>query len=345
MFKKFYLDWIKKSEEKGLFDKCPVKKIHPFEYGLEYIGIDKDVLNPKEELLQYIRKNVADSYEYFTPQKLSYYEFNNDSNLLRFESSIKSPFDENNIVRANFFSSEDKKNAIIVVPHWNANGQNYDKICSWLRKLNFTSLRLVMPYHEERDPIGPQDSTYMVSANIGATIQAMRQCIHDIRNCIDWLMISGYQTIAILGASLGSCATAIAAYHDSRIKGFFANFMSSYFGDVVWTGASTAHIRKSLEGNVTLEELREFWLLNSPIAFVDKIKLYNPGLKQMLIIGKYDTTFLYNLSQILMEEYNNYRIDYRKKILPCGHYSLGKNIFAIIDSYLIISFLNSLFKN
>jgi hypothetical protein len=345
MLKKIYLDWINKLEEKGLNDKGPVKKVHPFEYGLEYLGIDKDILNPKEELLHYVRKNIDNSSEYFTPPKLNYYEFNTESNLLRFESSLTSPFNENNIVRANFFKSRDKKNAIIVVPHWNANGQNYDKICSWLSKLNFTSLRLVMPYHEERDPIGPQDSTYMVSANIGATIQAMRQCIHDIRNCIDWLVISGYKNIAIMGASLGSCAAAIAAYHDSRIKGFFANFMSSYFGDVVWTGASTAHIRKSLEGNVTLEELREFWLLNSPVAFVDKIKIYNPGLRQMLVIGKYDTTFEIELSKIIINSLINRKNNFGFKILPCGHYSLGKSVFAVIDSFLIISFFNSLFKN
>jgi len=345
MLKKIYLNWILKKEQEGVLQKASSKKIHEFDWGLEYLGLDKNASDPKSELINYTKRNLVESKNYFSPPRVGYVEFDNGNNFIRFESNIKSSFPCNNIVKAKYFPSNEKKNAIIVVPHWNADGDKYDKLCNWLRKISFSSLRLVMPYHEERDPFGPPDSTWMVSANIGLTIQAMRQCVHDIINCADWLISIGYKRIAIMGASLGSCAAFIASVHDPRIIGFFANFISSYFGDVVWTGNSTKHIRLSVEKSITQDDLRIMWLLNSPIAFIDKIEEYNPLLKQFYIIGKYDTTFRFDLSEKIINAIEKKKLAIIYKILPIGHYSLGSGIFALMDAYFFISFFNKIFTN
>jgi hypothetical protein len=42
------------------------------------------------------------------------------------------------------------------------------------------------------------------------------------------------------------------------------NHVSMYFSDVIWTGLSTEHIRKGLVGEVTQDQLREYWSVISP---------------------------------------------------------------------------------
>jgi dienelactone hydrolase len=59
---------------------------------------------------------------------------------------------------------------------------------------------------------------YAVSANIGRTLDAVRQGVVDIRCSLDWLEQQGYTDLGIVGTSLGSCYAFIAAAHDQRIR-------------------------------------------------------------------------------------------------------------------------------
>ena len=79
-------------------------------------------------------------------------------------------------------------------------------------------------------------------ANIGRTLDSVRQGVVDIRSCLDWLQQQGYQNLGVVGTSLGSCYAFIASAHDSRIRVAAFNHASTYFADVVWTGQSTRHI-------------------------------------------------------------------------------------------------------
>ena len=69
----------------------------------------------------------------------------------------------------------------------------------------------------------------------------------DIRCCIDWLEDQGYEQFGVLGTSLGSCYAFLASAHDKRIRVNAFNHASTAFGDVVWAGQSTRHIRQALE--------------------------------------------------------------------------------------------------
>jgi hypothetical protein len=252
-----------------------------------------------------------------------------------------------------YYPVKDKHSIIIVVPHWNAPPESYDKICLQLQKIKFPCLRMTLPYHDTRGNGEKESSTLMVSPNIGRTIQAMQQSVRDILSSIDWLENQGYRNIGIMGASIGSCCGFIAACHDPRVNGFFANLMSSYFGDVVVTGISTKHIKDSFDKHnlEVAEELKitdpmvhEALMLNSPIAFVDKIRLYNPKLKQFIMSGKYDTTFLFRLTKLILDDYKLNGINFKSIVLPCGHYSLGKYWFKYIDGWYIYRFFSSIFK-
>jgi hypothetical protein len=347
-----YRKWIDKNEFKGFATHADIKTKHDFNWGLEYLGIQDPGKNPFMTLTKFNENQIKNSKSFFVPPVLSPNKYQLTENILTFPSSIITQIENNNLVRMQYYPSEDKENIIIVVPHWNASGSTYNRICLKLQKIGFTSLRVILPYHDERGSGEIESSTNMVSANVGRTINAMQQSIQDILSSVNWLENQGYKRIGVMGSSIGSCSGFIAACHDPRINGFFANLMSSYYGDVVWTGLSTKHIKLSYDiynqscekgSELSQDMIRESFILNSPIAFVDKINFLNPTLKLCIMSGRYDTTFLFKYTKQILQAFDEYKIKYRSSILPCGHYSLGKFWFQYIDAFYIYTFFKSLF--
>ena len=348
-----YRKWISDLEWKGFSKHASFKTTHDFDWGLKYLGLNEDSNDPVHDIMEYTRFQIEHSDSYFIPPKLNPEDYNLENGQLSFPSSIRTHIENNNTARMELYPAKNSENIIIVVPHWNAPSESYDKICRLFQKINFSSLRVNLPYHRPRDNGEEESSTLMVSANIGMTIQAMQQSVRDILSAVNWLELQGYKRIGIMGSSIGSCCAFLAACHDRRINGFFANLMSSYFGDVVWTGLSTHHIKDSIDDHnssqpsqtpVTQRILHDIFMLNSPVAFVDKIRIYNHGLKQFIVSARYDTTFLFELTGLQLNAYKEKGIPYSCKVLPCGHYSLGKSVFKYIDAFYIYLFFKKLFK-
>ena len=111
------------------------------------------------------------------------------------------------------------KQAIIVMPQWNADAFSHNSLCTIFNKMGISALRLSKPYHDIRRPVELERSDYAVSANIGRTISACRQAVVDIRCCLDWLEEQGYEHFGVLGTSLGSCYAFLASAHDARLQG------------------------------------------------------------------------------------------------------------------------------
>ena len=160
--------------------------------------------------------------------------------------------------------------AAIVLPHWNASATQHNALCAGMAKLGISALRLSLPYHDYRMPAELERADYAVSSNIARTIDATRQAVIDTRSCVDWLEREGYESIGVVGTSLGSCYAFLASVHDPRLKVNVFNHCSTYFADVVWEGLSTQHIRQSLEPAVTLEQLREAWMAISPPMYIER---------------------------------------------------------------------------
>src|SRR5215472_14249324 len=179
--------------------------------------------------------------------------------FLRFTSPGKTPYPENNLANARWFPARGRR-AIVLLPHWNSDAIAYLGLCRVLNLLGIAVLRLSMPYHDIRMPREIKRADYAVSANIGRTIDAVRQGVVDIRCCLDWLEQQGYSRLGVVGTSLGSCYAFIAAAHDARIRVAGFNHASTYFADVVWHGQSTRHIRQGIEPQLGLEALRKVWL-------------------------------------------------------------------------------------
>ncbi len=228
------------------------------------------------------------------------------------------------------------RRAVLVLPQWNAGPDGHVGLCRLLNRFGLSALRLTLPYHDARRPAELNRADYIVSANVGRTLQACRQAVMDARRAIAWLAGEGYDRIGILGTSLGSCLSLLTAAHEPRIRAQALNHISPYFADVVWRGLSTTHVRAALEGSVPLDQLRRMWLPISPQVYLDRIT----DKKTLLVYARYDLTFPVDLSRELVGEFQRRGVPHELAVLPCGHYSTGITPFKYLDGFMLARFLD-----
>jgi hypothetical protein len=269
--------------------------------------------------------------------------------FLRFTSPIQTRYPENDTVNARWYPAPAgsqkgrPKQAIIVMPQWNADAFSHNALCTLFNKFGISALRLSKPYHDIRRPAELERSDYAVSSNIGRTTAACRQAVIDIRCCLDWLEAQGYQQFGVLGTSLGSCYAFIAAAHDARIEVCAFNHASTQFGDVVWTGQSTRHIRAAFEdAGLSQEDVRAVFRAVSPTSYMDQFAAHS---KRVLVVhATYDLTFLEEFSLDVLKNFDRLGVDYVSKVLPCGHYTTGETPYKYLDGWYLGSFVYQAFK-
>ena len=93
---------------------------------------------------------------------------------------------ENNVVWAKITESGSLDQVMVIFHHWNANSRN-PQIASFFSKRGITVVEIAMPYHFERSRPGSLYADYMLSSNLGRTIQSVRQAVWDGRLLIRWL--------------------------------------------------------------------------------------------------------------------------------------------------------------
>ncbi len=260
--------------------------------------------------------------------------------FLRFTSPVATPFPENNLANARWFPARGRR-AVVLLPHWNSDAISYNALCRVMNWMGIAVLRLSMPYHDIRRPAEIDRADYAVSANIGRTLDSVRQGVIDVRCCLDWLEGQGYNRLGIVGTSLGSCYAFIATAHDPRIQVAAFNHASTYFADVVWHGQSTRHIREGLETAISLENLRNVWRAVSPMVYFDKFTRWPR--RSLIIYAKYDMTFLPEFSEQVVEQFEKHNLDHKVVVLPCGHYTMGETPYKYMDGWQLVSFLRTAF--
>lgn len=271
-----------------------------------------------------------------------------EAQFLRFTSAVRTPYPENDQMNARWYPAPSRKDqsgrhtkpkqAIIVLPQWNSDAISHNVLCTLFNRFGISALRLSQPYHDIRRPPELERSDYAVSANIGRTIAACRQAVIDIRSCMDWLETQGYSQFGVLGTSLGSCYAFIAAAHDPRLRVCAFNHASTWFGDVVWEGQSTRHVRAALEeAGLTQNQVRELFLGISPMAYMQR---FAATPKRVLVVhATYDLTFPLHLSREVLSQFQQHNIDFVSKVLPCGHYTTGETPYKYIDGWYLGSFI------
>jgi Alpha/beta hydrolase domain containing 18 len=279
------------------------------------------------------------------------------ADFLRFTSPIRTLYPENDQVNARWYPAHPDaqrearskghpakpKQAIIVMPQWNADAFSHNALCTLFNSFGISCLRLSKPYHDVRRPAELERSDYAVSANVGRTTEACRQAVVDIRSCIDWLETQGYEQFGVLGTSLGSCYAFIAAAFDERIKVCAFNHASTWFGDVVWAGQSTRHIRAAFEqAGLTQDQVRDIFSIVSPMSYMER---FATKPKRVLVVhATYDLTFPLKYSLDVLTNFDALNIDYVSKVLPCGHYTTGETPYKYLDGWYLGSFIYQSFK-
>jgi dienelactone hydrolase len=320
--------------------------VRPFEWGAEYIREHVNGDDPRLLFREHTQTVMHGSEEFYALPPVTDYHLAGEH--LSWTSAVRTPSVENNTVTARFFpaplkgkeaNTQRRRPAVVLLPQWNAQPESHVDLCRVLNRLGISALRLTLPYHEARRPSELERADYLVSSNVGRTIQSLRQAVLDTRAAVSWLIEhEGYGPIGILGTSIGSCTAFLAFAHDERIDVGVFNHVSGYFADVVWHGISTRHVREGLSDKVTLEELREYWLPISPMPFIPRLKGMRPR-PIRFIAARYDLTFPADLTRQVIAEARGHAVPLDVAWLPCGHYSLGETPWKYLDGWKIASFL------
>ncbi len=350
--------------------------VSPFEWGTEFIGHERDAEDPHEIFRKFSADTIANSDEYFSipaehkfalrtqlwepePGAVATGSLRDNGDLLpstgnpvadapgsdtfrhilSWPSSVKTPSPENNTVYASYFPHESHRAAVVILPHWNAKAGTYFDLCRFFNKVGISALRLTLPYHEERMPPELERADYLVAPNVGRSLQSIRQSVADTRAAVAWLKQQGYEKIGVVGTSIGSCVAFLAFVHDPSIDAAVFNHVSGYMADVVWHGLSTYHVRDGFGDNIELDELREYWLPVSPMAYMEKLAAQAPR-PQRYIYTLYDLSFPVDLTRDTMRALRRHKIKHSKAAIPCGHYTLGEKPWVYLDGYKIIKFLH-----
>ena len=332
------------------------RKVRPFEWGLEWIehpSIDDLQASAKEiEIVsKWVDRVMENTDAFFTPDPTRYtftkapdtVRASGEEGVLTYTTGLNTPHAENNTVVCRYFLPDPirkpkpgaKRRAVVVLAQWNADPNGHIGLCRILQKLGIASLRISLPYHDARMPPELSRADYIVSSNIVRTLQVCRQAVRDVRLALWWLRDQGYQRLGLLGTSLGSCLSYLTTTHEPLVRTQALNHVSPFFGDVVWRGLSTEHVRQGLDGNVDIDQLRDLWRPISPWSFLDRLH----DKDTLMVYAKYDLTFPVDLSLKLINEIKRrgYALDVR--VLPCGHYSTGVAPFKFIDGWYLGKFL------
>jgi hypothetical protein len=223
-----------------------------------------------------------------------------------------------------FPHEENKKAAVVVLPHWNAKAGTYFDLCKGFQPRRRLGFKIDFAVSRRANAAGTRTRRLSGRAERRAHSAILRQSVVDTRAAVAWLKSQGYERVGVVGTSIGSCVGFFAFAHDAAIDAGVFNHVSGYVADVVWQGLSTYHVKEGIGKNVSLEELREFWLPISPLAYMDKLAKM-PARPQRYIYTLYDLTFPVDLSRDMMRSLREHNIQHSAVKIPCGHYTLGES--------------------
>jgi hypothetical protein len=325
--------------------------VRAFEWGEDWIEPPGSSASGVHAVSEWVDRVMQDTDAFYTPGPTRYtftkapdaIRATGEEGVLTFQSGYTTPHPENNTVVCHYFPANpirapkpgSPRRAVVVLAQWNSDAEGHIGLCKLLSKLGIASLRISLPYHDARMPPELTRADYIVSANIARTLQVCRQAVCDVRLALWWLRDQGYERLGLLGTSLGSCLAYLTACHEPLVKAQALNHVSPYFGDVVWRGLSTEHVREGLEGHVNLEQLRDLWRPISPWSFLDRLH----DKTTLMVYAKYDLTFPVDLSLQLIAEIRRRQLPLEVRVLPCGHYSTGVSPYKYLDGWYLGKFL------
>ncbi|MES0057227.1 dienelactone hydrolase-related enzyme [Mesorhizobium sp. M0078] len=289
-----------------------------------------------EEFCALADQAVADP-AFFDEPSVSDQGFERLDGWLKFPSDISTDIEQNNVVSAKITESGSFDQAMVIFHHWNASARNR-QIANFFSQRGITVVEIAMPYHFERSRPGSVHADYMLSPNLGRTIQSVRQAVLDGRKLIRWLKSESYREISVLGMSLGSWVAAIVAAHDLAVSKASLFLTAGSLADMGWTGRATRSIRDSLEPEIELTDLRRAW---GPLNLENYAhSLARPGLDLQVVLAKRDKVVLPELSNRFMQRLKDAGARPNILELNCGHYSLAMPPYILLAGLSLKRFLS-----
>ncbi|TIR05366.1 MAG: dienelactone hydrolase-related enzyme [Mesorhizobium sp.] len=331
-----YHSWLDRWDERRARRGEEGKKTTGFvlDAGRAFPGAKK--ITSIEEFCALADQAVADP-AFFDDPNVSDQGFERLDGWLKFPSDISTDIEQNNVVSAKITESGTFDQAMVIFHHWNASARNR-QIANFFSQRGITVVEIAMPYHFERSRPGSVHADYMLSPNLGRTIQSVRQAVLDGRKLIRWLKIEGYREISVLGMSLGSWVAGVLAAHDSAVSKASLFLTAGSLADMVWTGRATRSIRDSLEPEIELTDLRRAW---GPLNLENYAhSLARPDLDLQVVLAKRDKVVLPELSERFMQRLKDAGARPNILELNCGHYSLAMPPYILLAGLSLKRFLS-----
>lgn len=257
--------------------------------------------------------------------------------LIQFPSSISTGTPDNDVVHAHVTMASTTEHAVIVFHHWNASSRN-KRLASFFAARGMTVFEMALPYHLERTRPGAAHADDMLSPNLGRTIQSVRQAVVDGRTLVRIVQDAGYRRVSVLGMSLGSWVAGLVAAHDPAVSKASLLLNGGDLAEMVWTGSATRHIRESLDGQITSDDLKRAW---APLNLENHLdKLARPDLDLQIVLATRDKVVPPAVSERFVNHLKNAGASLTVKRLNCGHYSLTLPPYIISTGLSAARFLN-----
>jgi dienelactone hydrolase len=331
-----YHNWLDRWDERRARRGEEEKETTDFILDAERAFPDAKQVASLEEFGRLADQAAADP-AFFDEPSGSDQDFQRQDGWLTFPSGISSDIEENNVVWAKITESGSSGQVLVVFHHWNATTR-YRQIAEFFSRRGITVVEIAMPYHFERRRPGASHADYMLSANLGRTIQAVRQAVWDGRKLIRWLKSEGYRDISVLGMSLGSWVAGLIAAHDLAVSKASLFLTAGSLADMVWTGRATRAIRESLESHIELTDLRRAW---GPLSMENYVhRLARPDLDLHVVLAKRDEVVLPELSERFIRRLNGAGAQPSILKLNCGHYSLAMPPYILLAGWNLKRFLS-----
>ena len=266
--------------------------------------------------------------------------------VVRFDSALRTPHAENNVVHARYFPAgrspgRDARARWSCCRSGTRMRDGHVGLSRLLARFGMSALRLSLPYHDLRMPPELSRADYIVSANVGRTLQVCRQAVLDARRAVMWLAEQGYERIGILGTSLGSCLSMLTAAHEPLVRAAALNHVSPFFADVVWDGLSTQHVRAGLEGRIDARRCCGGCGCRSARSRISS----GCATRRRCSSTPSTTSPSRSVSRSASSPISARRdLPHQVAMLPCGHYSTGVSPFKWLDGYVLTKFLHRMLK-
>lgn len=260
-----------------------------------------------------------------------------DGNRLVFQSDITTESTLNNTFECVITDSGSKDHVIIVFHHWYARNR-YQNFSKYFARRGVTVVEATLPYHFSRSSSDYSEENFL-NANIGRTVQSMRQAVLDGRKIVRWLGNQGYRQITVVGMCIGGTVAGLIAAHEKQVKKAVLMVSPAGPADLAWTAETMRSLRGRIEPFMSLEDLRKAW------GIIDLNKhlwnLTRPGLETMFILGEDDTIARPEELDRVIEHLRTCGCEPNVVRLNCGHSSVGVFPYNIKAARRVLKFTKS----